>query len=188
MSEQAAPVLNNNALYAKYGNWIKRIALLLKYRVPWADLDELMQWGAIGMLEAMNRFDHTRGVDFEAFATRRVRGTMLNGLRREGMLRRGESMFDPDALDSAAFNEGTSPEDPLAQLMRSDNQAALAIALRSLPELEFRVLGLHFYDEMNNREIAAILEISEGYASRIRKRALEMLAVRITALSDGATV
>jgi RNA polymerase sporulation-specific sigma factor len=39
---------------------------------------------------------------------------------------------------------------------------------------------------MNNREVAAILEISEGYASRIRKRALELLAARLTELMKGA--
>ncbi|HTI03616.1 MAG TPA: sigma factor-like helix-turn-helix DNA-binding protein [Acidisoma sp.] len=38
------------------------------------------------------------------------------------------------------------------------------------------MLALHYYNEMNNREVAAILDISEGYASRIRKRALQILA------------
>ena len=169
-----APALHDlNDLYA---GWIKRIALLLKARMPWADLDELLQWGALGMLEALQRFDPTLGVEFQAFAMRRVRGTMINGLRREGMLRRGEAMFDVDAVDNAAVSDGSAPEDPLAQLLRSDNHASLAAALRLLSQLEYRVLALHYYNEMNNREIAAILDISEGYASRIRKRALQTLA------------
>jgi len=179
---------NAAAMRALYGGWIKRIALMLRARMPWAELDELLQWGAIGMLEAMQRFDRTQGVEFQAFALRRVRGAMLNGLRREGVLRRGESLFDADTVDSAALNGGTSPEDPLARLMRSDNHATLAAALRRLPALEYKVLALHFYDEMNNREIAAILEISEGYASRIRKRALENLGLEMTAKFTGETV
>ncbi len=73
-----------------YGGWIKRTALMLKARMPWAELDELLQWGAIGMLEAMSRFDRTLGVDFQAFAARRIRGAMIDGLRRDGALRRGE--------------------------------------------------------------------------------------------------
>jgi RNA polymerase sigma factor for flagellar operon FliA len=173
---------------ALYGGWIKRIALMLRARMPWADLDELLQWGAIGMLEAMQRFDSSLGVEFQAFAMRRVRGAMLNGLRREGVLRRGESLFDADMVDSAALNSGTSPEDPLAGLIRSDNYAALAAALRRLPPLEYKVLALHFFDEMNNREVAAILEISEGYASRIRTRALEHLGVHMAAKTTGETV
>lgn len=109
---------DTDALHALHANWIKRIALMLKARMPWAELDELLQWGAIGMLEAMKRFDPTLGVEFQAFAIRRVRGTMLNGLRREGMLRRGEAMFDPDVVDNAAVKNGSSPEDPLASLLR----------------------------------------------------------------------
>ncbi len=86
--------------------------------MPWADLDELLQWGAIGMLEAMQRFDPTLGVEFQAFAIRRVRGAMINGLRREGVLRRGEAMFDPDVVDNAAVNErqlaGRPAREPVA--------------------------------------------------------------------------
>jgi len=47
---------------------------------------------------------------------------------------------------------------------------------------------LHFHDDMNNREIAAVLEMSEGYASRIRKRALEFLATRLSVQAEGETV
>ncbi|OYV40272.1 MAG: RNA polymerase subunit sigma [Rhodospirillales bacterium 20-64-7] len=171
-----------------YGSWIKRIALVLRSRIPWADLDELLQWGAIGMLEAAEKFDAEQGVPFEAYAIRRVRGAMLNGLRGEGRRRRGETLFDIDVVDSAALANGGSPDDPFSLMTRSENHAALTEALSGLPELEYRVLALHYYDEMNNREIAAILEISEGYASRLRKRALDLLARRMSAHCNGAIV
>jgi RNA polymerase sigma factor (sigma-70 family) len=179
----SAPALHD--LQDLYAGWIKRIALLLKARMPWADLDELLQWGALGMLEALQRFDPSLGVEFQAFAMRRVRGTMINGLRREGMLRRGEAMFDADVVDNAAVNDGFSPEDPLAQLLRSDDHSALAAALLQLSKLEYQVLALHYYNEMNNREVAAILDISEGYASRIRKRALQTLAAYMAGELNG---
>jgi len=179
---------NTPSLTVLYGSWIKRTALLLKARMPWAELDELLQWGAIGMLEAMNRFDATLGVEFQAFAARRIRGAMIDGLRREGALRRGESVFDVEAVDTAALAGGTSPDDPLALLVRSDTRSLLVEALKTLPPLEYQVLALHFYDEMNNREIAAILDMSEGYASRIRKRALFSLSVRLNAQLKGETV
>ena len=99
-----APALHD--LQDLYAGWIKRIALLLKARMPWADLDELLQWGALGMLEALQRFDPSLGVEFQAFAMRRVRGTMINGLRREGMLRRGEAVFDAEVVDNAAVSDG----------------------------------------------------------------------------------
>jgi RNA polymerase sigma factor (sigma-70 family) len=188
MPDLPMKTLESADMAALYGGWIKRMALSLKSRMPWAELDELLQWGAIGMLEAMNRYDGTLGVAFQAYAARRIRGAMIDGLRREGALRRGESMFDPEVVETAAVTGGTSPEDPLAQLLRSDNRTVLIEALRDLPALEYRVLALHFYDDLNNREIAAVLEMSEGYASRIRKRALLILAERLHAKFKGETV
>ena len=73
-------------------------------------------------------------------------------------------------------------------LLRADARHLLVEALKTLPALEYQVLALHFYDEMNNREVAAILDLSEGYASRIRKRALESLAIHMNAALKGETV
>ncbi|MDR3520766.1 MAG: sigma-70 family RNA polymerase sigma factor [Acidocella sp.] len=178
----------NEDLRTLYGGWIKRTALYLKVRMPWADLDELLQSGAIGMLEALKRYDTSHGVEFAAFAARRIRGAMIDSLRRDGMRRRGECQLDTELVDSSNFHNGTAREDPLSHLLRADSRAALIVALQSLPPLEYRVLTLHFYEEMNNREIAAILGISEGYASRVRKRALTSLAVYLTPQFNGETV
>jgi RNA polymerase sigma factor (sigma-70 family) len=180
MDESSNTAIPDRELRKLYGGWIKRVALVIKSRMPWADLDELIQSGAVGMLEAMTRFNPTYGVEFKIFATRRIRGAMIDGLRREGALRRGETIFDADAADMAAFVGGTSPEDPLSLLVRVNDRSKLAVALATLPPLEYRVLTLHFYEELNNREVAAILELSEGYASRVRKRALEKLAIILT--------
>jgi len=175
-------------LAALYGHWVKRMALLLQARMPWAEVDDLLQWGAVGMMEAMQRFDPSVGGNFQAFAVRRIRGAMIDGLRHEGSRRRGQIMFEPEDIDAAALANGTAPEDPLAALVRADNRALLVEALKALPRLEYQVLVLHFYEELNNREIAAILDISEGYASRIRKRALETLAIYINAATKGEPV
>ncbi len=182
------PIPDSKALTALYGDWIKRMALLLKARMPWADVDEMLQWGAIGMMEASQRFDPGHGVAFQAFAARRIRGAMIDGLRREGSRRRGEAIFDPETVEIAAQKGGDGPEDPLSLLTRTDNRALLVEALRALPQLEYRILALHFYDELNNREIASVLDISEGYASRLRKRALETLAIQINAAQRGEFV
>jgi RNA polymerase sigma factor (sigma-70 family) len=174
------------SLTALYGGWVKRMALLLKSRMPWAELDELLQWGAIGMMEAMQRFDARHGVSFQAFASRRIRGAMIDGLRREGARRRGEIVFEVGDVEHAAVENGSAPEDPLTLLTSADNRALLVAALKTLPRLEYQILAMHFYDDLNNREIAAILDVSEGYASRLRKRALESLAITISAAHRGS--
>ena len=47
------------------------------------DIGDLVQDGVIGLIDAANRFDEARGIKFETFAERRVRGAMIDALRRD---------------------------------------------------------------------------------------------------------
>src|SRR6476619_4301994 len=47
------------------------------------DLGDLVQDGVIGLIDAAHRFDDARGIKFETFAERRVRGAMIDALRRD---------------------------------------------------------------------------------------------------------
>ena len=47
------------------------------------DIGDLVQDGMIGLIDAANRFDEKRGIKFETFAERRVRGSMIDALRRD---------------------------------------------------------------------------------------------------------
>jgi RNA polymerase sigma factor for flagellar operon FliA len=47
------------------------------------DLSDLVQDGVIGLIDAAHRFDERRGIKFETFAERRVRGAMIDALRRD---------------------------------------------------------------------------------------------------------
>src|SRR6187455_3504577 len=47
------------------------------------DLGVLVQDGVLGLIDAANRFDEGRGIKFETFAERRVRGAMIDALRRD---------------------------------------------------------------------------------------------------------
>src|SRR5262249_8887185 len=47
------------------------------------DIGDLMQDGVLGLIDAAHRFDEARGIKFETFAERRVRGAMIDALRRE---------------------------------------------------------------------------------------------------------
>jgi len=62
---------------------VKRVAIHLKARVPaFMELDELIQVGMLGLLEASKAYDPAKGVEFENFAHSRVRGAMLDEVRR----------------------------------------------------------------------------------------------------------
>src|SRR5438132_891235 len=47
------------------------------------DIGDLVQDGVLGLIDAAHRFDEDRGIKFETFAERRVRGAMINALRQD---------------------------------------------------------------------------------------------------------
>lgn len=72
----------NDAILQHVG-LVKRVALHLKVRLPpMMELSELVQIGMIGLLEASRSFDPSKGVDFEDFAYNRIRGAIIDEVRR----------------------------------------------------------------------------------------------------------
>ncbi len=67
----------------KYGPLVQRIAHHLRGRLPPNVLfDDLLQSGMIGLLEAIKNYDGTKGASFETYAGIRIRGAMLDEVRR----------------------------------------------------------------------------------------------------------
>ena len=63
--------------------FVQTLARRLAASMPQSiDIGDLVQDGIIGLIDAANRFDETRGIKFETFAERRVRGSMIDALRR----------------------------------------------------------------------------------------------------------
>lgn len=65
-------------------------AQIKRYLPPSIELDELVSYGAAGLLEAAERYDDRHGVTFSTFAYYRVRGAIFDGLRQIGHLPRTE--------------------------------------------------------------------------------------------------
>lgn len=86
---------NSEALVLAHLGIVKRVALHLKVRIPpFMELDELIQVGMIGLLEAARAFNPSRGIDFENFALSRVRGAMLDEVRQLSFLPRSATAFN----------------------------------------------------------------------------------------------
>jgi RNA polymerase sigma factor FliA len=58
----------------------RRVAATMPHSI---DIGDLVQDGVIGLIDAANRFDEGRGIKFETFAERRVRGAMIDALRKD---------------------------------------------------------------------------------------------------------
>ncbi len=162
------------------------------------DLDDLVAFGFGGLLEARHRFDPSRGVRFRTFAYHRVRGAMLDGVRKMSQLpRRAHERFQaaaettptalPTALDQAftrmsatlttasVMQGGLGDESPEAALLKNESISRLLAALPALSPRQ-RVLVRGFYFEGRSIDgMAKELGISKSWASRLHTSALRQL-------------
>lgn len=104
---------------------VRRVAVHLKARVPpFMELDELIQVGMVGLIEAARSFDPTKGFEFEHFALSRVRGAILDEVRRQSFLPRSAVAFNKnenEAIHTLSAELGRTPtQSELAEFMGKD--------------------------------------------------------------------
>lgn len=69
-------------LIVQYIHLVKYVAGRLAMGLPsYVDADDLYSYGIFGLINAVERFDHTRGIKFETYAITRIKGSILDGLR-----------------------------------------------------------------------------------------------------------
>ncbi len=227
---------SNVSLYEDVGNrheslilahmpMVKRVAIHLKARLPpFMELDELVQVGMVGLIEAARSFDPTKGFEFEHFALSRVRGAILDEVRRQSFLPRSAVSFNKnenEAMHVLASELGRAPTQvELAEFMGKDieefhkdrGQAkrfetfsmevvndevmnmpgdstmqpeviveeaefmeAVVQAIDDLPEREKMVMSLYYVEELNLKEIGAVLGVSESRVSQILSTVVKKL-------------
>jgi len=82
-TKKSSASLNDAEVVAKHAPLVKRIAYHLISRLPPSvQPDDLIQAGMIGLLEASRNYDATQGASFETYAGIRIRGSMLDEIRR----------------------------------------------------------------------------------------------------------
>src|SRR5512137_1416947 len=82
--------LDAGQLLKQYQPLVRRLAHQMIAKLPAnVELDDLIQVGMIGLSDALTRFDAGQGVQFETFATQRIRGAMLDELRSGDWMSRG---------------------------------------------------------------------------------------------------
>jgi len=227
-----------NQLVQDYASLVKRIAHHLKGKLPASvQLDDLIQAGMIGLIEAAKKYEPSKGASFETYAGIRIRGAMLDEIRKGDWVPRSvhrnsrriadairyvesqtgrdaqdhevaEAMDIPledyhqqlqDSVGSRLFsfddllsqqgereNETLSGDDdtPLDDLQMSSFRQHLAKAISTLPEREQLVLALYYDEELNLKEIGAVLEVSESRVSQIHSQAAHRLRSRLSEWLD----
>ncbi|MFS2004280.1 RNA polymerase sigma factor FliA [Duganella sp. CT11-25] len=210
---------------------VKRLAHHMKAKLPPSvEVDDLVQAGMIGLLDAINRYEDTHGAQFETYAVLRIRGAMLDELRNSDWLPRSmrqnmrkietamatlqqrlghpptesevakmlklsladyqemladggghqlvyyEDFHDDDGNDSFLDRYASDEDaDPLRSLLDGDFRQAVIDAIDMLPEREKMLMGLYYEEELNLKEIGAVMGVSESRVSQLHTQAVARL-------------
>lgn len=230
----ASGVIDKNSLWQRYVPLVRHEALRLQVRLPASvELDDLLQAGGIGLLNAVERFDAMQGTAFTTYAVQRIRGAMLDELRSRDWVPRSvrrnarevsQAMHHAEqrlgrppsegevaqALDipieeyrqilmdtnssqlfsydewreehgdtAEALMEGHEEANPLHHLLEGNLRQRVMDAIDALPEREKMVLTLYYQEELNLKEIGAVLEVGESRVSQLHSQAIKRLRARL---------
>ena len=223
-----------DTMLKQYSSLVRRLAHQMIAKLPAnVEIDDLIQVGMIGLTDALSRFDAEQGVQFETFATQRIRGAMLDELRGADWLSRGtrkhqrtieaavhrleqrlgraphESEIAKELdmtlvdyqellgkvrgtqlvyLEDMSGDEGDNDyldrhvagtENPLSMLQDHRMRQALVDAIKTLPEREQFVMSMYYEQDMNLKEIAAVLKVTESRICQLHSQSIARLRVKL---------
>lgn len=160
-----------------------------KYYAQCDDTDDLISIGTIGLIKAINTYDPEKNVRLATYASRCIENEILMYLR--SMRRKTTEVSLTDVLEADEEGGGLSLMDLLAEESDLDDRLVLAEQAKKVREAVGSVLdkreesvirlryGLDGKAPMTQRETAEVLGISRSYISRIEKKALEKLRIRL---------
>ncbi|MDL2268225.1 FliA/WhiG family RNA polymerase sigma factor [Desulfovibrio sp. OttesenSCG-928-G15] len=204
---------------------VKYLALRMKARLPRnVELSELISAGTLGLMESFGKFRPEMGIKFDTYAENRIRGAMLDELRRLDWFPRSlrrrvrtldeaihklehqngetpgeqalveetglelkdvreglEALHNQFCLSLDLIQESLSPseagsgEEPFAAASSQELIDRVAELIEQLTPREKLVLSLYYTDELNMRETAEVMGITEGRVSQLHSQALTRL-------------
>ncbi|RZJ59087.1 MAG: RNA polymerase sigma factor FliA [Acidovorax sp.] len=229
--------LDRDAMIRQHVPLVRRIAHHMIAKLPPnVELDDLIQVGMMGLAEALSRYEVAQGVQFETFATQRIRGAMLDELREgdwmsrssrksqkdiEHAVHRLEQKLGRSPLESEIADEmgmelsdyqsllgkvrGTQlvyledmthnedddgfldrhvadgDADPMEMLRDQRLKVSLVNAIKSLPEREQHIMGMYYEHDMNLKEIAAVLGVTESRICQLHSQSIARLRAKMRA-------
>ena len=227
----AQGTINRDTLLEEHLPAVRRQALSLQVKLPsGVDLDDLIQAGMVGLLDALQRFDPNAGASFSTFANQRVRGAMIDELRTRDWLprsvRRNARLLDQQlqkleqrlgrAADEREISSAMgmsadeyhqllqdtncghllpfeeivaesgepeagagSPATPFAALLEGERKRDLLNAIEKLPEREKLLMALYYQEDLNLKEIGAVLGVTESRVCQLHSQAIKRLRARL---------
>lgn len=231
-------MLDTRKSVADYAQLVKRLAYQMMARLPSSvQVDDLVQAGMMGLLDALNHFEDHHGAQFETYATQRIRGAMLDELRDadwaprsvrrharaieqamhqlqqalgkapgeqqiadqlgvplaeyQEMLAeaRGQQLvhyedFENDSGENVSFNLADARPTPFQMLQDGGMRKALVGAVAELPEREKMVMAMYYQEDLNLKEIGAVLGVSESRVCQLHSQAVLRLRSKMREWMD----
>lgn len=218
------PLADKENITRHYAPKIRFLALRLKTKLPRnVELSELISAGTLGLLEALGKFQPQLGIRFETYAENRIRGAMLDELRRldwfprslrqrvrrldEAMWQIEHEMGRPptmeelqertglpahevhqglealqsqlcvslDTIQDSLAGEDEAGGEPFKDTAHTEMVERVASLVDALTPREKLVLSLYYTDELNMRETAEVMGITEGRVSQLHSQAVARL-------------
>ena len=156
------------------------------------ELDDLMQAGMVALTECAQRHAGPGEDGFAAYAKMRVRGAMVDLIRRHIPLARSATRHEaPVRLESIdeAYSDSDlafadARPDSFAMLADEELRGAVAGAIAALPQRLQLVVQLYFVEELNLAEIAETLQVSVPRVHQLKAQAIGALRKALAGLAD----
>ncbi|MDX1668843.1 MAG: RNA polymerase sigma factor FliA [Limnobacter sp.] len=228
----AQGTIDRNQQIDQYIPLVRRLAHHLIAKLPASvQIDDLVQAGLIGLMDAISKFEEGQGAQFETYASQRIRGSMLDELRQADWMPRsvrqsqrkieaaivkaeqkyGRSPTEAEVAEVLGMpldeyqtmlfesrgaqlvfyddyaedgdgegyldrqTEGDEESDPMSVLTDHRFREALIEQIENLPEREKMLMGLYYEQELNFREIAAVLGVTESRVCQLHTQAVTRL-------------
>lgn len=164
---------------------LRLVAHIAKKYSNYGDNDELISIGSIGLIKAIESFNHEKGTALATYASRCIENEILMTMRTSKKHRSNVSLNEPIGVDKDGnelvimdmlCDDHSVIEDVENNIMM---EKLLNITHSVLTDREFEIVryryGLGGYPALTQREVAKKFDISRSYVSRIEKKALEKI-------------